>query len=341
MKKILGIDTSCDDTSAAVVDEEFRVLSNVVSNQNQLHAKYEGVVPELASRRHVEMIWPVVNEALDSAEVSLAGVDAVAVCKGPGLIGSLLVGVSFAKAVSYATGKALIGINHLEGHIYANFLERECPAFPFLALVVSGGHTSLYHVQAHGCYEEVSRTLDDAAGEAYDKVAKLLGLGFPGGPVIDGLSAKGRPDAVQFPRPFLHGRTEFSFSGLKTAVLYHHRDNPSFPVEDTAAGFQESVVDVLVQKTLRVAMERNLETVVLSGGVSANSSLRKRMVNEAGSHGIRVFLPSIELCTDNAAMIAGAAFHHLAAGQVDNLALNARAFLPLGSPPDQKGKISN
>jgi len=210
VKKILGIDTSCDDTSAAVVDEEFRVLSNVVSNQNQLHAKYEGVVPELASRRHVEMIWPVVNEALDSAEVSLAGVDAVAVCKGPGLIGSLLVGVSFAKAVSYATGKALIGINHLEAHIYSAWLDwplnpesngepgmKVAPRFPLLALIVSGGHTELILVEDHLKYRRLGGTLDDAAGEAFDKIARLLGLGYPGGPAIERAATRGNSTAWQ------------------------------------------------------------------------------------------------------------------------------------------------
>jgi len=331
VKRILGIDTSCDDTSAAVVDDTFKILSNIVSGQEHIHKKYLGVVPELASRRHIEMIWPVVAEALQTAGISAGDVDAVAVCKGPGLIGSLLVGVSFAKALSFGIRKPLIGVNHLEGHIYANFLEPTPPSFPFLALVVSGGHTSVYHVTACGHYEEVSRTLDDAAGEAYDKVAKLLEIGFPGGPVIDRLAHQGNPDSIRFPKPLLHGRSEFSFSGLKTAVLYHHRNNPNFPVQDTAAAFQRSVVEVLVEKTLRLATARNVTRVVLSGGVSANSELRRRMMDETAARGMQLYLPSPSLCTDNAGMIAAAAFHRLEAGVVDGLSLKASAFLPLGS----------
>lgn len=327
--QILGIDTSCDDTSAAVVKDGRRMLSNVVSGQNDIHLKFSGVVPELASRKHIEMIWPVVREALDLAGLEIADMDAIAVCKGPGLIGSLLVGCSFAKSLSYASGVPLVGVNHLEGHIYANFLEPEPPKFPFLALVVSGGHTSLFHAKEQGIYCEVARTLDDAAGEAYDKVARLLGIGFPGGPIIDKLSRSGDPTKVNFPRPYLKGRPDFSFSGLKTAVLYHHNKYPETPVEEIAAGFQASVIDVLVKKTLDEALRLELKTIVLSGGVSANSELRTRMSNEASQKGIRVFLPSKELCTDNAAMIAAAGWHHLIAGNTAPMDLNPKAYLPL------------
>jgi len=330
MKTFLGIDTSCDDTSAAVVREDLSVLSNIVSSQDDIHRKYAGVVPELASRRHIEMIWPVVHEALAVADLSPGEIDVIAVCKGPGLIGSLLVGVSFAKALAFSLNRPLIGVNHLEGHIYANFLEPEPPPFPFLALVVSGGHTSLYHVRDHGAYTEVASTLDDAAGEAYDKVAKLLDIGFPGGPVIDRLSKNGAADSVHFPRPFLQGRKGFSFSGLKTAVLYHHQKEPAFPVADTAAAFQASMIDVLVGKTLEAAEELGIGAIALSGGVSANSALRSRMKSEGEKRGLRVFLPSIPLCTDNAAMIAAAASFRFADGKPDDLSLNARASAPLG-----------
>lgn len=327
--RILGIDSSCDDTSASVVEDGRRILSNIVSSQTDIHLKYSGVVPELASRKHVEMIWPVVGEALDKACVQLEDLDAVAVCHGPGLIGSLLIGCSFAKSLSYSSGLPLIAINHLEGHIYANFLEPDPPEFPFLALVVSGGHTSLFQARAPGRYIEVARTLDDAAGEAYDKVAKLLGIGFPGGPVIDSLSASGDPSAVVFPRPFKGGGGDFSFSGLKTAVLYHHTKHPESPVENVVASFQASVIDVLVKKTINEAKRLKLGRIVLSGGVSANSVLRRRMTKVGADLGIRVYLPSMELCTDNAAMIAAAAHHHFLAGNFASLDLNSKAYLPL------------
>ena len=216
---ILGIDTSCDDTSASVVEDGAAVLSNIISNQTEIHRKYGGIVPELASRRHIEMIWPVVDEALTTAGLRLEDLDGIAVCKGPGLIGSLLIGCSFAKAVCYAKAKPLIAVNHLEGHIFAAFLEEPRPEFPFLALIVSGGHTSLYKIEGFSRYEELGRTRDDAAGEAYDKVSKLLGLGYPGGPVIDRLAKEGNPKSIDFPRAYLPESFDFSFSGLKTAVL--------------------------------------------------------------------------------------------------------------------------
>jgi len=332
--RILGIDTSCDDTSAAVVEDGRRILSNVVSSQESVHMKFAGVVPELASRKHMEMIWPVTSEALDKAGTLLADIDAIAVCMGPGLIGSLLAGCSFAKALAYANGKPLIAVNHLEGHIYANFLEPEPPEFPFLALVVSGGHTSMYHAVSPGRYIEVARTLDDAAGEAYDKVAKILGAGFPGGPLIDRLGREGDSSRAVMPRPMRGDRRDFSFSGLKTAVMNFHRDNPEIPVRDIAAGFQESVVDVLVTKTVREAERLGLSTIALSGGVAANSRLRERFAAEAMRAGLRLSLPSISLCTDNAAMIAAAAHHHFMDGDFASLDLNPAAYLPLGISTD-------
>ncbi|MFO0752826.1 MAG: tRNA (adenosine(37)-N6)-threonylcarbamoyltransferase complex transferase subunit TsaD [Thermodesulfovibrionales bacterium] len=337
---ILGIDTSCDDTSAAVVADGRRILSSVVSSQTDIHRKYGGIVPELASRRHIEMIWPVVTEALETSRVPLAALDAIAVCHGPGLIGSLLVGCNFAKAVGYARALPLVGVNHLEGHMFSAFLEEESPEFPFLALIVSGGHTSLYLVHAFGSYTELGRTRDDAAGEAYDKVAKLLGLGYPGGPVIDRLAKSGNPKAFDFPRAYVPESFDFSFSGLKTAVRSAVRgaglpaagpvppeDSP--PVRDIAASFQASVVDVLVRKVEWAVVGKGIRRVVLSGGVSANGELRKRMKEMAEERAVELFLPSPALCTDNAAMIAAAGHSRFLAGERAGFDLNPKAYLPL------------
>lgn len=334
---ILGIDTSCDDTSASVVEDGTEILSNIVSSQTDIHTKYGGIVPELASRRHIEMVLPVVDEALKKAGASLADLSAIAVCHGPGLIGSLLVGCSFAKAVSYSKNIPLVAVNHLEGHLLSVFLESPSPEFPFLSLVVSGGHTSLYVAEDYGKYRELGRTRDDAAGEAYDKVSKLLGLGYPGGPIIDSLSHKGNPRAIDFPRAYLPETFDFSFSGLKTAVLHFLRQNGGTPSQsgdqtltaDIAASFQAAVVDVLVRKIEWAIRRKHIGRVALSGGVSANSELRKRMLELKDEKEIEVFIPSIALCTDNAAMIAAAGYHHLTRNDLAGLDLNPMAYLPL------------
>jgi N6-L-threonylcarbamoyladenine synthase len=329
---ILGIDTSCDDTSVAVVEDGRKIVSNIVSSQSDIHSKYGGIVPELASRRHIEMILPVVDEALKRAGISLPDVAAVAVCHGPGLIGSLLVGCSFAKAACYAGKISLVAVNHLEGHILASFLESPAPEFPFLCLVVSGGHTSLFIAEDYRTFRELGRTRDDAAGEAYDKVSKLLGLGYPGGPVIDSLAQRGDPRAIDFPRAYLPETFDFSFSGMKTAVLNFMKANPSPSselVNDIAASFQAAMVDVLVRKTEWAVRKKWIRRVALSGGVAANSGLRKRMMDMGQEKEVEVFIPSAGLCTDNAAMIAAAGYHHFIAGDLAGLDLNPKAYLKL------------
>jgi N6-L-threonylcarbamoyladenine synthase len=328
---VLGIDTSCDDTSASVVEDGIRIISNVTSNQDEIHKKYGGIVPELASRRHIEMIVPVVHEAMKAAHAGFGDISALAVSHGPGLIGSLLIGVCFAKSLSYVHNIPLVAVNHLEGHISSISLEETPPDFPFIALVVSGGHTGIYRVDEFGTYTEMGRTRDDAAGEAFDKVAKLLGFGYPGGPLIDRESSKGAPEAIRFPRAHLQGSLDFSFSGLKTAVLNHLKKYPDSDRADISASFQRAVVDVLIHKTLHAAESEGIKRIILSGGVSANSSLRRRIKEAAGEKGIRVYLPSMHLCTDNAAMIASAGFYRFKKGDIADLSLNPKAYLPLGS----------
>jgi N6-L-threonylcarbamoyladenine synthase len=349
---ILGIDTSCDDTSASVVEDGKRILSNIVSSQEGIHRKYGGIVPELASRRHIEMIWPVVDEALSSANVKLAGLSAIAVCSGPGLIGSLLVGCSFAKSVCFSGGIPLVSVNHLEGHIFSSFLEEggplgemsfsHAPDFPFISLIVSGGHTSLYRVDGFGRYTELGRTRDDAAGEAYDKVAKLLGLGYPGGPVIDRLAREGNSAAMNFPRAYLPEGFDFSFSGLKTAVLNflrtevgNQRSNSELRtpgpelVKDICASFQQAVVDVLVRKTEWAVKKENITKVTVSGGVGANTALRRELTLMVKQNGLELFIPPAALCTDNAAMIAAAGYHRFIAHDIASMDLNPVAYFPL------------
>ena len=342
MSIILGIDTSCDDTAAAAVESGTKVLANIVSNQTEIHKKYGGIVPELASRRHIEMIWPVVNEALKAAGIKLFDLSGVAVCHGPGLIGSLLVGCSFAKAICYSKGIHLVAVNHLEGHISSIFLEKSKPSFPFLALIVSGGHTCLYRVDGFGAYSELGRTRDDAAGEAYDKVSKLLGLGYPGGPLIEKIAQDGNPKAIDFPRAYLPESLDFSFSGLKTAVLNFVKRNQlgvmgkdiahimhHALLNDIAASFQASVIDVLVRKTERAIRKEGIKQVVITGGVAANGELRNRMKEMGDEQQAEVFIPTPSLCTDNAAMIASAGYCHLKAGNTAGLNLNPKAYMSL------------
>ncbi len=315
---VLGIETSCDDTAAAVVQNGTSVLSSVVSSQVNVHQPYGGVVPELASRKHIEAIVPVVGQALERAGLQLSAVDALAVTRGPGLIGSLLVGFSFAKAFAYARGIRWVGVNHLEGHINSVFLESAPAAFPFVALLVSGGHTSLFHVTSHTAMELMGQTRDDAAGEAFDKVAKMLGLGYPGGGVIDRLARQGDPARISFPRTYLDKNDfDFSFSGLKTAVrryILDHREHYQKQLPDVVAGFQEAVVDVLVFKAIRAAKARSCDCLALVGGVAANSRLREKLRRDGERQGLSVHIPSLDLCGDNAAMIAAAGYHYLSSG---------------------------
>ncbi len=352
---ILGIDTSCDDTSASVVEDGTKIISNIISSQTEIHRKYGGIVPELASRRHIEMIWPVVDEALKTVNIKLKNLSGVAVCHGPGLIGSLLVGCSFVKAICYSKQIPLLAVNHLEGHIFSSFLDEPKPSFPFIALIVSGGHTCLYRVDGFGKYRELGRTRDDAAGEAYDKISKLLGFGYPGGPVIERLAKEGNPKAIDFPRAYLPESLDFSFSGVKTAVLNFLKSEvsilPPLPplgkggqgggknselgtwnpehIRDIAASFQASIVDVLVRKTEWAIKKERIKKVALTGGVAANSELRKRMKEMCEVREAEIFIPSISLCTDNAAMIAAAGYYHLMAGNIAGPDLNPKAYMPL------------
>jgi N6-L-threonylcarbamoyladenine synthase len=313
--RILGIETSCDETAAAVVERATLVRSSVVASQIDRHARYGGVVPEIASRAHVEMLTPVVAQALVEAAVADDEIDAVAATIGPGLVGSLLVGVSAAKALALVWDVPFVGVNHLEGHLYASFLEEPDLEMPLVVLLVSGGHTLLVHMEDHGRYRLLGSTIDDAAGEAFDKVARFLGLGYPGGPLIDKLAGSGDPEAITFPRGMIdrddERRHDFSFSGLKTAVVNHVRKHPGVSTADVAASFQEAVVDVLVTKARRAAREVGAGGLCLGGGVAANSQLRERFVEACKEDGLRPFVPSLAMCTDNAAMIAAAGWWRL------------------------------
>ncbi|MEP6477098.1 MAG: tRNA (adenosine(37)-N6)-threonylcarbamoyltransferase complex transferase subunit TsaD [Actinomycetota bacterium] len=305
----LGIETSCDDTAVAVVLDGFTVRSNLIAAQEHLHERFGGVVPEVAARAHVEALNPLLEQALTEAGAGFGDLDTVACTVGPGLVGALLVGMAAAKTVALATGATFVGVNHLEGHIWANFLAHGPPEPPYVCLVVSGGHTMLVYMPEVHRHELLGQTLDDAAGEAFDKVARLLGLGFPGGPALDALAREGDPAAVAFPRPMADsGDLDFSMSGLKTAVLrYVKREQAAgraIAAADLAASFQEAIVDVQVTKTIRAATERGIETVLMGGGVVANSRLRERMLTDGEAAGLRVLYPPLALCTDNAAMIA-------------------------------------
>jgi N6-L-threonylcarbamoyladenine synthase len=331
----LGIETSCDETAAAVLQDD-KVLSNIVSSQVDIHKKYGGVVPELASREHLKNLTPIIRESLSSASVQLTDIGLVAVTYAPGLIGALLVGVSAAKAISYSQGIPFIGVHHGEGHILAAHIAYPDIGYPYIALLVSGGHTALYHVKGLGNYHLLGQTRDDAAGEAYDKVGKLLGLEYPGGPAIDRLAQQGNPETITFPRA-KGGGYDFSFSGLKTAVrthvaLFTSKDkglDPALNIRDVAASFQVAVVDILTQKTVQAAKETGVGKIVVAGGVAANSSLRNRMKEQADKYGIALYLPGMGLCIDNAAMIALAGYLRFQRGETSSLDLNPRASMPL------------
>ncbi len=330
---LLAIETSCDETAAAVVRDGRQVLSSVISSQVAVHAEYGGVVPEIASRKHLELITPVIRQALSDAGTKLQQIEGVAVTRGPGLLGALLVGVATAKSIALACNIPLIGVHHIEGHLLATVLEKPVE-FPFLGLVVSGGHTHLYRVDAIGRYRTLGRTIDDAAGEAFDKTATLLGLGYPGGAMIDKLASTGDPQAVRFPRPLLHdGSLNFSFSGLKTAVLTHLKKLPEPPVgqelNDLCASFQDAVCDVLVKKTAAALKQEGLCRLVAGGGVACNSGLRASLQHYCERHGVELHLSPPSLCGDNAAMLAVAADACLSAGYSDGSALDAVANWPL------------
>lgn len=330
--KILGIETSCDETSAAVVENGRTILSNIVASQMDIHKRYGGVVPEVASRSHVQNITLVIEDALEQAQVKLEELDGIAVTKGPGLVGALLIGVAAAKAIAFAHQIPLIGVHHIAGHIYANRLVQEIQ-FPCLTLVVSGGHTELVLMREHGAYEILGETRDDAAGEAYDKVARALNFPYPGGPHMDRLAQQGEA-SISFPRSWLEPNSyDFSFSGLKSAVLnYLHnaeQRGESVRVEDVAASFQESVIDVLVTKTIRAAKEYKVAQVLLAGGVAANQGLRSRLADACQHEGLPLVIPPLALCTDNAAMIASAGFIEWQKGTRDSMDLNAYPGLTL------------
>jgi N6-L-threonylcarbamoyladenine synthase len=332
--KVLGIETSCDETAVAVVEDR-TVLANLISSQTDLHSRFGGVVPELASRAHVEALNPLLEQALEEAGCRFADLEGVAVTVGPGLVGALLVGISAAKAIAYATGAPLIGVNHLEGHIYANFLVHGPPEPPYVCLIVSGGHTMLVYMPEEHRYELLGQTVDDAAGEAFDKIARFLGLGFPGGPALDRLAREGDPNAIAFPRAMADsGDYDFSLSGLKTAVLRYVRAETeagrTVDPADLAASFQEAIVDVQVAKTIRAALEKGVRTILLGGGVVANTRLRERIEAEGAAAGLRVLFPPIQLCTDNGAMIACAGASRLARGERTSFDVGADPGLELG-----------
>lgn len=334
---ILGIETSCDETSAAIVRNGREIVSSVVASQIEFHQKFGGVVPEIASRKHLEVINPVLDEVLTKAGLTYEDMHAIAVTIGPGLVGALLMGVGAAKAISYVKGLPLVGVNHLEGHIYANFVDHPGLTPPLMSLIVSGGHTILVYMEDYGKYETLGQTLDDAVGEAYDKVAAFLGLGYPGGPIIDNMAKEGNPEAIAFPRAMMKtGDFNFSLSGLKTAVLTYvsrqGREAHELPLHDLAASFQAAVADVLVAKTVLATKEKGVEQVVLAGGVAANSYLRQRMIEETRQEGLSLYYPHMFLCTDNAVMIAAAGYYSYLAGDRISLTANPVPNLKLGEP---------
>ena len=334
--RVLGIETSCDETAVAVVEDGRRIMSNLISSQADLHARFGGVVPEVASRAHVEALNPLLEDALTQAGVGFDDLDGVAATRGPGLVGALLVGLAAGKAIALATGVPFVGVNHLEGHIYANFLEHGPPQPPYVCLVVSGGHTMLVHMSGPHAFDVLGQTLDDAAGEAFDKVARFIGLEYPGGPALDRAARGGDPHSIRFPRAMQDsGDFDFSLSGLKTSVVRYMRAEREAgrepDVADVSASFQEAVVDVQVGKTIRAAQELGVETVLLGGGVVANTRLRERIEVEGAQAGLNILFPSPPLCTDNAAMIACAGWYRLEAGERTPLDSGADPGLRLAS----------
>ena len=332
--KILAIESSCDETAAAVVEDGTNVLSNIINTQIELHKEFGGVVPEIASRKHIENISGVIDAALESAKCKLSDVDAIAVTYGPGLVGALLVGVSTAKALSFASGKALIPVHHIKGHICANYIENAEFKPPFVCLVASGGHSHIVHVKDYKTYEVLARTMDDAAGEAFDKVARVLGLGYPGGPKVQALAKEGNPDAIHFPRVNMgESGFDFSFSGVKTAVInyVHTAEQKGIEINkaDVAASFQEAVIDVLSNHLADAAQKCGVKKIALAGGVAANVPLRERVEKAAKERGFEFNCPRLSLCTDNAAMIGCAAYFEAKKGNFADMSLNAVASLEL------------
>lgn len=331
---ILAIETSCDETAVAVLENGRNVLSNIISSQIEIHKQFGGVVPEVASRKHIENIDSVVSEAISKAQINYNDIDAIAVTYGPGLVGALLVGINYAKGLSYAWNKPLIGVNHIEGHICANFIEDKELEPPFVCLVASGGHTHLVYVKDYGEFEIMGKTRDDAAGEAFDKIARALGLGYPGGPLLDKLAQKGNREAIKFPRVIIDENSfDFSFSGLKSAVLnyLHHceQKNEVIVVEDVAASFQEAVVEVLVSKAIKAAKEKKCDKIALAGGVASNTRLRQVLQDECHKNNYKFMRPSPILCTDNGAMIGCAGYYKYLKNEFSNSALNAKPNLEL------------
>ena len=333
--QILAIESSCDETAASVVINGREVLSNVIASQIDIHTKFGGVVPEVASRKHIEVISVVVEQALKEANVTFEDIDAIAVTYGPGLVGALLVGMQYAKSLAYSLDKPLIAVNHIEGHISANFIEHKDLKPPFVCLVVSGGHTLIVYMKDHGEYEVIGQTRDDAAGEAFDKIARAIGLGYPGGPKIDNLAKKGNSNAIKFPRANFHDNSlDFSFSGIKSSVLNYLNKMEMTKQEvskaDVAASFQKAVVEVLVDNALKACIIKGTNKIAIAGGVSANSALRCHMISQGKKRGIEVLFPSPILCTDNAAMIGSAAYFEFLKGKKAALTLNAIPNLKLG-----------
>lgn len=330
----LAVESSCDETSVAVLKNGREVLSNIINTQVDLHKKFGGVVPEVASRKHIENIDVVLQEALDKANIALNDIDHIAVTYGPGLVGALLVGLSHAKALAFTLNKPLVGVNHIEGHVSANYIEHKDLKPPFITLIVSGGHTHLVEVKDYGEYEILGRTRDDASGEAFDKIARAMGLGYPGGPIVDRLAKEGNKNAIDFPRAYLDEGYDFSFSGLKSAVLNYlnakKMKNEEIVVEDVCASFQEAVVEVLSQKAIKAAKEKGYNTITLAGGVACNSALRDKLTELGKTNNIDIKYPSQVLCTDNAAMIGCAGYYSYINGRRDDMSLNAVPNLRIG-----------